>query len=139
MKMISFEQIKTNEEINLYIKKADDLLSAIGFTEHSFAHVGKVVDVASQKAADIEEQIDKKREIKKLEAEIEEHKNLVIQNIIIADQDEICLPANVSKHINAILEKTEYIDELDKEEEYQGLAQETILKINLYLKGVDKK
>ena len=45
--MISFEQIKTNEEINLYIKKADDLLSAIGFTEHSFAHVGKVVDVAS--------------------------------------------------------------------------------------------
>ena len=77
--------------------------------------VNKVVDVASQKAADIEEQIDKKREIKKLEAEIEEHKNLVIQNIIIADQDEICLPANVSKHINAIIEKAEYIDEVHKE------------------------
>lgn len=39
----------------------------------------------------------------------------------------------IDKSINQI------IDELDKEEEYQGLAQETILKINLYLKGVDKK
>ena len=35
----------------------------------------------------------------------------------------------IDKSINQI------IDELDKEEEYQGLAQETILKINLYLKG----
>lgn len=39
----------------------------------------------------------------------------------------------IDKSINQI------IDELDKEEEYQGLAQETILKINLYLKGVDRK
>lgn len=39
----------------------------------------------------------------------------------------------IDKSINQIIE------ELDKEEEYQGLAQETILKINLYLKGVDKK
>ena len=45
--MISFEQIKNNEEINTYIKKADDSLGAMGFTEHSFAHVGKVVDVSS--------------------------------------------------------------------------------------------
>lgn len=35
----------------------------------------------------------------------------------------------IDKSINQIIE------ELDKEEEYQGLAQETILKINLYLKG----
>lgn len=35
----------------------------------------------------------------------------------------------IDKSINQI------IDELDNEEEYQGLAQETILKINLYLKG----
>ena len=37
--MITFEDIKNNMEINTYIIKADEVLDAIGFTEHSFAHV----------------------------------------------------------------------------------------------------
>ena len=41
-KMITFEEIKKNEAIRTYIKKADEALSALGYTEHSFAHVGKV-------------------------------------------------------------------------------------------------
>lgn len=40
--MITFEDIKNNEDIKAYIKKADESLIALGFTEHSFAHVGKV-------------------------------------------------------------------------------------------------
>lgn len=40
--MISFEEIKSNQEITTYIKKGNDLLGAIGFTEHGFAHAGKV-------------------------------------------------------------------------------------------------
>ena len=40
--MITFNDIKHNEAINTYIKKADESLSALGFTEHSFAHVGLV-------------------------------------------------------------------------------------------------
>ena len=40
--MITFEDIKHNEAINQYIKKADESLVALGFTEHSFAHVTKV-------------------------------------------------------------------------------------------------
>lgn len=45
--MITFEEIKKNETINTYIKKADESLVALGYTEHNFAHVTKVaVDAA---------------------------------------------------------------------------------------------
>ena len=40
--MIKFEDIKNNAQINTYIKKADETLEAICFTEHSFAHATKV-------------------------------------------------------------------------------------------------
>ncbi len=36
---ITLEQVKQSEEITSYIRKADESLSALGFTEHSFAHV----------------------------------------------------------------------------------------------------
>lgn len=39
---ITFEQIKQNKDINTYITKADESLEALGYTEHSFAHVGRV-------------------------------------------------------------------------------------------------
>lgn len=41
-KTVSFEDIKSSHDINIYIKMADKSLSALGFTEHSFAHVMKV-------------------------------------------------------------------------------------------------
>ena len=44
--MITFEAIKHDETIKTYIKKADASLEALGYTEHSFAHVGKVADTA---------------------------------------------------------------------------------------------
>lgn len=44
--MITFESIKKDETIRTYVKKADDSLAALGYTEHSFAHVGKVADTA---------------------------------------------------------------------------------------------
>ena len=44
---ITFEQIKSNEDIKTYITKADESLRALGFTEHSFAHVGKVSEDAA--------------------------------------------------------------------------------------------
>lgn len=40
--MITYEDIKNSKEIQTYIKKADDSLIELGYTEHSFAHVGKV-------------------------------------------------------------------------------------------------
>lgn len=43
---ITFEEIKKNEKVNTYIKKADESLVALGYTEHSFAHVTKVASTA---------------------------------------------------------------------------------------------
>lgn len=40
--MITFDTVKKVNELNTYIKKADESLGALGFTEHSFAHVNKV-------------------------------------------------------------------------------------------------
>ena len=40
--MITFDEVKKNEKIKAYIKKADESLLALGYTEHSFAHVGLV-------------------------------------------------------------------------------------------------
>lgn len=37
--MLNYEDIKQNETINTYIKKADESLSVLGFIEHSFPHV----------------------------------------------------------------------------------------------------
>ena len=45
--MVTFKEIKNNEAINTYIRKADQTLSELGFTEHSFAHVGMVATNAS--------------------------------------------------------------------------------------------
>ena len=39
---ITAEQVKNNPVIRTYIQKADESLTAIGYTEHSFAHVTKV-------------------------------------------------------------------------------------------------
>ncbi len=45
--MVTFEQIKSNEEIKTYIEMADRSLLALGYTEHSFAHVTTVATCAS--------------------------------------------------------------------------------------------
>ncbi len=45
--MITFEDIKKDETIKTYIQKADESLTALGFTEHSFAHVTKVAVTAA--------------------------------------------------------------------------------------------
>ena len=46
MTMLTFEQIRKDEKIKTYIKKADESLAALGFTEHSFPHVLRVADFA---------------------------------------------------------------------------------------------
>lgn len=44
--MVTFEDIKKNETIKIYISKANESLQALGFTEHSFAHVTSVAENA---------------------------------------------------------------------------------------------
>ena len=44
--MITFDDIKNNTAIRTYIEEADKSLIALGFTEHSFAHVTRVASTA---------------------------------------------------------------------------------------------
>ena len=45
--MVTFEQIRSSAEIQTYITQADASLLALGFTEHSFAHVTRCAETAS--------------------------------------------------------------------------------------------
>ena len=43
---LTYDGIRKNEEVNTYITRADESLVALGYTEHSFAHVCRVADTA---------------------------------------------------------------------------------------------
>ena len=45
--MISINDIRKNKEISNYIEAADSSLSALGYTEHSYAHVTRVSELAA--------------------------------------------------------------------------------------------
>ena len=45
--MLTYDDIRNDESIKTYIKAADASLLALGYTEHSFAHVGKVAERAA--------------------------------------------------------------------------------------------
>ena len=44
--MLTYEQITKSDAIKTYIVRADESLAALGFTEHSFAHVVHVAEMA---------------------------------------------------------------------------------------------
>lgn len=46
--MLTFAQISKNEAIQTYIRRADEALGVLGYTEHSFAHVTKVAHTAKE-------------------------------------------------------------------------------------------
>ena len=44
--MITWKEVVNDEAVRTYIQKADESLLALGYTEHSFPHVGKVAELA---------------------------------------------------------------------------------------------
>lgn len=46
--MITYESIRKDEAIRIYITRADESLAALGFTEHSFPHVCHVAQMAGE-------------------------------------------------------------------------------------------
>ncbi|HIS00609.1 MAG TPA: HD domain-containing protein [Candidatus Excrementavichristensenella intestinipullorum] len=44
--MLSYEDIRKDPAIQTYITRADQSLAALGYTEHAFAHVGRVAETA---------------------------------------------------------------------------------------------
>lgn len=45
-KIVTYEDIRNNEEIKTYINSADKILGVAGFTKHDLGHVGKVAEEA---------------------------------------------------------------------------------------------
>ncbi len=45
--VVTYKYIKQNPDIMTYIRRADQALASLGFTEHSFPHVEKVAEVAA--------------------------------------------------------------------------------------------
>lgn len=73
---MTYEQIRNNNAIKTYIESADASLKALGFTEHSFAHVG----AAAQRAGKILETMgydDRTVELSKIAAYLHDIGNLV--------------------------------------------------------------
>lgn len=44
--LMTYEEVRQDHAVNVYIARADDAMAALGFTEHSFAHVTKVAQTA---------------------------------------------------------------------------------------------
>ena len=51
--MVKFEDVKNNAEIQAYIRKADEALGALGYTDHAFGHVTKTAKAAGQLLRDL--------------------------------------------------------------------------------------
>lgn len=50
---MTYEEIKRDPAIRTYIARADESMAALGFTEHSFAHVGRVAETAGYILAEL--------------------------------------------------------------------------------------
>jgi len=48
MAVITFEDIKNNDEFRTYIEMGDKHLGVLGYTKHDYGHVGKVADTAGK-------------------------------------------------------------------------------------------
>ena len=45
--MLTYEDVKNDPAVRTYIQRADESLIALGYTEHSFAHVTAVAENAT--------------------------------------------------------------------------------------------
>lgn len=50
---VTYGRVKNDPEVSTYIRQADESMRAMGFTEHSFAHVTKCAEVASRLLDDL--------------------------------------------------------------------------------------
>ncbi len=50
---MTYEELKRDQAIRVYITKADEALNALGYTEHSFAHVCKTAETAGDLLASL--------------------------------------------------------------------------------------
>lgn len=46
--LVTFDEIKKNHEIKTYIQASNNVLGAVGYTEHGFAHAMRTADIAAR-------------------------------------------------------------------------------------------
>ncbi|MBQ3112704.1 MAG: HD domain-containing protein [Firmicutes bacterium] len=76
---VTYDMVKHNAEINAYIRGADASMSAMGYTEHSFAHVGKCADMASRLLLELGYS-EREAELARIAAHMHDIGNLVNRN-----------------------------------------------------------
>lgn len=76
---VTYETIKNDPDIRTYITQADASLIALGFTEHSFAHVTKCAETASSLLRDLGYG-DRETELAKIAGYMHDIGNLVNRN-----------------------------------------------------------
>ncbi|MDR2939449.1 MAG: HD domain-containing protein [Clostridiales bacterium] len=74
--MVTFEDIKINEEINVYIRKADEILGVLGYTDHSIKHTLRVGYIASKILQELEFP-EREQELSKIAAYLHDIGNIV--------------------------------------------------------------
>ncbi|MBE5783941.1 MAG: HD domain-containing protein [Clostridiales bacterium] len=74
--MITFDLVKNDPEVRTYIEKADAVMVAIGYTEHSYAHVTRVA-VTAEKILSVLGYSQRDIEIAKIAAFLHDIGNLV--------------------------------------------------------------
>jgi metal-dependent HD superfamily phosphatase/phosphodiesterase len=52
--LITFQDIRNDPQVRAYIQKADEVMGAMGFTEHSFAHAGRTAETAAMVLLELE-------------------------------------------------------------------------------------
>lgn len=76
MRKLTYEDIKNNQEIETYIRLADQLLEELGITKHDIAHVTRVGETASQILGNLGHN-DREIELTKIAAHIHDIGNMV--------------------------------------------------------------
>lgn len=79
MAVVTFEQVRQDPEVHAYIVKANEMLSAIGFTEHGLRHVGLVAQRAMVVMAELKRP-ERMRELAGIAALLHDIGNLVNRN-----------------------------------------------------------
>ena len=74
--MLRFEDLKRNEDVRTYITGADKALAALGFTEHSFAHVTNVAIVCEYILSTLEKD-EREIELAKIAAYLHDIGNII--------------------------------------------------------------
>lgn len=95
--MITYEQIIKSEEINAYIKRADQSLAALGYTEHSFAHITRVAKMTEYILKTIGES-EKNTQLAKIAAHLHDLGNVI--NRIDHSQSSALMAFRILDHLS---------------------------------------